>query len=135
MAKSEIQNYNAESMVTELSTQHTNLTKKAVKAFVTATNKTLIAQLSQGVEIGINNFGSFTFREQAGRQGTTPKGVAYSTESKNVIKFNVGKEFAEKVAETTGSINRPTKSAEATADVSEVSEDTNATDVTDNITE
>lgn len=111
--KSEIVSFNASSMTDALATQHTTHTKKNLGVFVKATNEAFIEALKSGQEVGLKDFGSFSFAVQSARSGKTPNGVAYSTDEKNRIKFNVGKAFADRVAETTGTINRPSKSAKA----------------------
>lgn len=85
----------------QLVADKSNLSKKDVTAAVDATLEAITEVLVSGDSISFIGFGSFDIAERAAREGKVPgTDKTYKSPATKVVKFKVGKQLKEAVADT-----------------------------------
>ena len=79
--------------------EKTGLAKKDVESAVNAILSEIKASLSQGEEVRVIGFGSFSVVERAARTGRNPQtGKTIQIPSKKTVRFKAGKAFRSAIA-------------------------------------
>lgn len=86
----------------QIVSEKTNLSKKDVTSVIDATLEAISETLVKGDSISFIGFGSFDVAERAAREGKVPgTDKTYKSPATKVVKFKVGKQLKEAVANTT----------------------------------